>query len=72
MQILAILALPSPKANIAISFAFNIDVTPIVMAFLGTLDIDPKSEAAAIFVVFSKYTSLVKESTALPGSLKPI
>lgn len=44
---------------------------PIVIAYLGTLSIPKKSAAASILVSLSKFTSLVSDVKAEPGSLKP-
>ena len=54
MALLAILPFPSPKANMETYLAAIIVLTPILMAFLGTLAIDPKSLAAATLVVLAR------------------
>jgi hypothetical protein len=46
--------------------------TPIVIAFVGTFSLPPKSLEASLLVKSSNVTNLVPEFGAEPGSLKPI
>ncbi|MNR61613.1 hypothetical protein D3C85_1834080 [compost metagenome] len=52
--------------------ALKIVPIPMVMAFVGTLDLPPKSRAASLRVKSSKVTKRVPEFGAEPGSLKPM
>ena len=65
-------ALCSPVAIRAISRAWRIVATPIVIASRGTLSSPKKSAAASRRVTVSSVTSRVRESGGEPGSLKPI
>ncbi|MNL33881.1 hypothetical protein D3C87_1558150 [compost metagenome] len=55
-----------------ISLALKIVPTPMVMAFVGTKDLPPKSLAASRLVRSSSVTRRVPEFGAEPGSLNPM
>ena len=65
-------ALPSPEASKAISRAPMMVAMPMVTARAGTFSSPKNALAASSRVTESSTTKRVRDSSALPGSLKPM